>query len=91
VVRSFKNAKERGAYTIAITSHKGSPLSEIADIVLYTTSQEVGISNIEPSYESVLQLVLLDCLYMVVYMEMLDKATKFIEITADEIENVRIK
>jgi len=91
VVRSLRNAKGMGACTIAITSHKGSPLSEIAGIVLYTTSShEVSMSNVEPSYESVVQVILLDCLYMIIYMKMQDKANKLFKITADIMESERI-
>jgi DNA-binding MurR/RpiR family transcriptional regulator len=47
-VKSLQVAKNVGAKTIAITGGKDSPLSEVADIVLYSTPQgfEVGVGSL---------------------------------------------
>lgn len=64
IVRNIKRAKEKGAYTVGITSMSNSPLTNEADITLYTATAGRKQDDLEPSCETVSQMVLLDCIYM---------------------------
>jgi len=69
VVEGVKRAKRRGVTVVGITSVKDSPLAQYSDYVLFSAydyaSDKMG-KLYEPSSENVAQLVLVDCLYMMV-------------------------
>lgn len=69
VVEGVRRAARRGAAVAGITSVKDSPLAQSADHVLFSAydyaSDKMG-KLYEPSSENVAQLVLVDCLYMMV-------------------------
>ena len=41
IVDAMKNAKERGVYTISVTSKERSALAKVSDVVLLTESEDV--------------------------------------------------
>ena len=68
-MEGVKRAKRRGVTVVGITSVKDSPLAQYSDYVLFSAydyaSDKMG-KLYEPSSENVAQLVLVDCLYMMV-------------------------
>jgi RpiR family carbohydrate utilization transcriptional regulator len=67
-------AKEKGAATIGVTKFSNSPLSKKVDAVLYTVSNEVDHS--EDNHSRILQLSLIDSLYVNVMSAKKGKANK---------------
>lgn len=68
VVENLKRAKEHGAVTIAVTSYENVPLEEYADIILRTVNNENLTFGLEPSCATITQMVMLDCVYMLIYL-----------------------
>lgn len=72
VVEGVRRAKKNGAVVVAITSVKESPLTQCSDYVIFSAydyaSDKMG-KLYEPSSENVAQLVLVDCIYMMVAMK----------------------
>ncbi|MGV8850656.1 MAG: MurR/RpiR family transcriptional regulator [Propionibacteriaceae bacterium] len=56
-------ARTAGATTIAITNHNGSPLAEVADIVLTTAARETGFRS-GALGSRIAQLMVIDCLFI---------------------------
>lgn len=63
ILQLLEIVKEKGASTIGITKLSNSPLSKKVDVVLYTVSNEME-SSYEDSYSRILQLSLIDSLYV---------------------------
>ena len=59
---AMKTAKEKGAKTIGITSYQRSPLSQLADVTLYTSTQETAFRT-EAMSARLAQLTVIDVLY----------------------------
>ena len=53
--------------TIAVTSVSGAPIEEWADVILRTTNNEQMQVGLEPSGTAIAQMVLLDCVYVMLY------------------------
>lgn len=69
IVEGVWRAKKRNVHTVGITSVKGSPLSLSADDLLYSAydySTDNSGKLYDPSGENTAQLVLIDCLYMLI-------------------------
>jgi RpiR family carbohydrate utilization transcriptional regulator len=62
ILELLEIAKDKGAATLGITKFSNSPLSKKADVVLYTVSNET--ENSGDSYSRILQLSLIDSLYV---------------------------
>ncbi|WP_214825923.1 MurR/RpiR family transcriptional regulator [Exiguobacterium algae] len=62
-----KLLKERGIPTVAITNYAKSPLSKLADVSLYTVSQETAFRS-EALASRIAELSLIDALFTVVMM-----------------------
>lgn len=62
IVRSAKIAKENGAFVISLTSVGRSPLSEIADLPLFTISRETQYKTAALS-SRIAQLSIVDAIY----------------------------
>jgi RpiR family transcriptional regulator, carbohydrate utilization regulator len=56
-------AKEQGATTIGITNFSQSPISQKADHVLYTASNQID-SRSDDTFSKIIQLSLIDALYV---------------------------
>lgn len=72
IVEGARRAKERGVKVVGITSVIDSPLAKTADHLVLSSydylSEKMG-KLYEPSSENVAQLILVDCLYMLVAMK----------------------
>ncbi len=69
VVNATELARKRGAITVGITSAKNSPLANAVEYPFFSVSGmdnlgRKGITPFEPSSENVVQITLVDCLYM---------------------------
>jgi RpiR family carbohydrate utilization transcriptional regulator len=63
ILEALRVAKEGGAQTIAITSYRKSPLAQLADVTLYTSTRETAFRT-EAMSARLAQLSLLDVLYV---------------------------
>jgi RpiR family transcriptional regulator, carbohydrate utilization regulator len=63
ILEALRVAKEAGAKTIAMTSYRKSPLSLLADVALFTSTQETSFRT-EAMSARIAQLALLDTLYV---------------------------
>ena len=90
VVKNMKRAKEKGAVTIAVTSYDHTPIEDHADIVLKTVNNENLTLGYEPSCATVTQMVMLDCLYILLYMKDKEKSDRYIEYSIKAVEEEKI-
>lgn len=63
VIEAFKVAKKAGAKTIAITSYTKSPLAQMSDVKLYTSTKETSFRT-EAISARIAQLCVIDALYV---------------------------
>ncbi|RBW69290.1 MurR/RpiR family transcriptional regulator [Bacillus taeanensis] len=63
LIRVLEAAKKQGAVTIGITNFSQSPLSQKADYVLYTASNQVDVRS-DDTFSKIIQLSLIDALYV---------------------------
>lgn len=72
IVEGVRRAKSNGAKSVCITSLIDSPLAKAADLVILSSydydCDKMG-QLFEPSSENIAQLILVDCLYMLVAMK----------------------
>jgi DNA-binding MurR/RpiR family transcriptional regulator len=62
VAEALELAREGGATTIALTSYRGTPVAEVADLVLYTAATATDTSYGSPSVRNA-QMALVDVIY----------------------------
>ncbi|TCL76471.1 RpiR family transcriptional regulator [Hydrogenispora ethanolica] len=74
-VEALQIAKQQGATTICITHYAKSPISEVADIKLFTTSEEMMFRS-DAMASRIAQLAIIDTLYVGVALKMGEKATQ---------------
>ena len=65
VIDCIKNAKENGAETIAIVGQGKTPLSKIADMILYCSSEETMFES-ESVSTRIAQLAIIDAIVAIV-------------------------
>ena len=80
VIHCLKNAKENGAKTIALVSQGKTPMSKLADIVLYTVSEETMFKS-ESTSTRIAQLAMLDAIIAMVAFENYDQSYQAIQKT----------
>jgi len=80
-VNALKLAKENGAKTICITNFDKTPLTEYADIKLFTSTCDSAFFQ-ESMISRVAQIVLIDILYAGLAVKNFDLSVKFIEKSA---------
>lgn len=73
-VEPLQAAAERGATTIALTNHAGSPLAASADLVLTTCARETPFRS-GATVSRIAQLALVDCLFVGVAQRSPDATT----------------
>ncbi|MBM7632857.1 MurR/RpiR family transcriptional regulator [Geomicrobium sediminis] len=71
VVDALKTAKAGGAVTIAISGHTSSPLTKVADYTLTTSARE-SLFRSEAMASRMVQLALIDVLYVLSALQMKD-------------------
>ena len=86
ILVSIRRAAARGSSIIGVTSYQNTPLEKEADILLRTVNNDEADFGSEPSCASVTQMVMLDCLYMLVAKRMEGKAEEPFKITRDAIQ-----
>lgn len=63
ILEAFRVAKKAGAKTIAVTSYKKSPLAQMSDVKLYTSTKETAFRT-EAMSARLAQLCIMDALYV---------------------------
>ena len=90
IVDSLRTARAAGATTIAITSFADSPLAQAADIVLLTTTNEVGAAAYQESMlAKIAQLMVIDVLYSRYAVKHIGQSLKMLKDTNVVIEATR--
>lgn len=87
ILESFQIAKAAGAKTIAITSYNKSPLAQLADVKLYTSTRETSFRT-EAISARIAQLCIMDALYVGLSLlrqdETLDNLQKIREVISEK-------
>ncbi len=89
VYKSLERSKQRGATTISITKYGNSPVSEIADIKLYTASVEKHLRT-GAIASRIAQLTVVDIIFIGVARNNYSDISKFIQDTRDMVEDLKI-
>lgn len=89
VLKNLRSAAARGAAVIGVSSYRGTPLEEVADMMLVTSSNEEASFGFEPSCSTVSQMVALDCLYILITNRMKEEAQECFRVTCEAIESER--
>ncbi|HYF83706.1 MAG TPA: MurR/RpiR family transcriptional regulator [Clostridia bacterium] len=89
VYKSLERSKQRGATTISITKYGSSPISEIADIKLYTASVEKHLRT-GAIASRIAQLTVVDIIFIGVARNNYSDIAKFIQDTRDMVEDLKI-
>ena len=83
-VDALKTAKENKAYTIAITNHLRSPITNYADLSLFTSAEETPLRS-GALTSKIAQLFILDILYTVIAVKIKEKAYNNLDKTAKSV------
>lgn len=89
VLKNLRFASSRGARVIGVSSYLGTPLEQVADLMLVSSSNEEASFGFEPSCSTVAQMVMLDCLYIMITNRMKEEAQECFQITCEAIESER--
>lgn len=89
VLKNLRFASSRGAKIIGVSSYRGTPLEKVSDIMLVSSSNEDASFGFEPSCSTVSQMVMLDCLYIMITNRMKEEARECFRITCEAIESER--
>lgn len=96
IIKSMELARKRGCTTIGITSASDSPLAKGVDHCIYTAYNFANLEyrnknrSYEPACENILQMVVIDCIYMNVALRQNKNCIDDFFITAEEQERERI-
>ena len=85
-VTALQKAKEIGARTICITNFNRTPITEYADIVLFTSTQDSAFFQ-ESMVSRVAQIIIIDILYAGLAIRNFSSAVKMIEQSADSLKD----
>ena len=86
-VTALQKAKKNGARTICITNCDYTPITEYADIVLFTSTQDSAFFQ-ESMVSRVAQIIIIDILYAGLATRNFSSAVKMIEQSADSLTSV---
>jgi possible transcriptional regulator rpiR len=94
VVEGARRAKKRGIQVVGISSIKESPLAKVSDYTLfsaydYSNAQEGNL--FDPSSENLAQLVIVDCIYMLVARKNEKKNIAYFKTFSNEINTEHTK
>jgi len=89
-VSALKRAKESGATTMCITNYNNSPITEVSDIKLFTSTQDSAFFQ-ESMVSRVAQILLIDILYAGLAVRNFHKSVTMIEKSADSLRHVLLK
>jgi DNA-binding MurR/RpiR family transcriptional regulator len=90
VVEALEEAAKHGATTVAVTNFPRSPLARTADLVLTTAARETTYRSGAMS-SRIVQLMVIDCLFIGVAQSVLPDARKALEETATAVRGHRLK
>jgi DNA-binding MurR/RpiR family transcriptional regulator len=90
VVEALEEAAKHGATTVAVTNFPRSPLARTADLVLTTAARETTYRSGAMS-SRIVQLMVIDCLFIGVAQSVLPDARKALEETATAVRAHRLK
>jgi DNA-binding MurR/RpiR family transcriptional regulator len=88
-IEALRQAKSRGATTIAITNFERSPITAVADIVLTTAARETAFRS-GATASRIAQLTIVDCLFIGVARHELDKTQARLQDTFDAVSGHRL-
>ncbi|WP_242822680.1 MurR/RpiR family transcriptional regulator [Oribacterium parvum] len=93
VVEGAKRAKKRGIKVVGISSIKESPLSKVSDYTLFSAyDYNAQDGNLfDPSSENLAQLVMVDCIYMLVARKNEKKNISYFKTFSNEIHAEHVK
>ena len=89
VLKNLRIASSKGATVVGVSSYRGTPLDELCDIMLVSSSNEETSLGFEPSCATVAQMVILDCLYILITNKMKEEASECFRLTCEAIESER--
>lgn len=89
ILNALENAKQAGAKTIAITNYGKSPITEIADVVLPTSSSETAF-NSDALSSRIAELSIIDMLYVGVAFNNYDESYENIVKTRNALDSTKI-
>lgn len=89
VLKNLRIASSKGATVVGVSSYRSTPLEELADIMLVSSSNEEASFGFEPSCATVAQMVILDCLYIMITNKMKEEARECFRLTCEAIESER--
>ncbi len=89
VLSSIRRAAQNGAKVIGVTSYDDTPLEKNCHIILKTVDNEPVDFGLEPSCSTVTQMVMLDCLYILVSKRLSADGEKSFKATCEAIQEER--
>ncbi len=89
VIRAIDTAKKQGARIISVTQFSHSPIIELADIVLYTSSKETAFRS-EAMASRIAQLAIIDSLFVGVALSRYEEVIKNLEKSRESMRGMRI-
>ncbi len=89
VLSSMRRAAQNGAKVIGVTSYDNTPLEKICHITLKTVDNEPVDFGLEPSCSTVTQMVMLDCLYILITKRLSTNGERSFKTTCEAIQEER--
>lgn len=89
VLNSIRRAAANGAKVIGVTSYQDTPLEKASHITLRTINNDEADFGFEPSCSSITQMVMLDCIYILVTNRMKESAEECFKATCEAIQGER--
>jgi DNA-binding MurR/RpiR family transcriptional regulator len=90
VLRAMERAKTYGAHVLGLTSFQNTPMVKHAQIVLCAVTNHKSGQEYEPSSETISQMLLIDCLYMLLVVQRKDKVKQCFVRTQRAIDEERV-
>lgn len=90
IYEGLEIAKKKGLTIISLTGQPKSPIDRLADISMYIVSEQsrnkVDYYSKDPSIGMIMSIILIDALYMYVYMKTYDKASNNLELSMEALD-----
>lgn len=90
VLRAMERAKAYGAHVLGLTSFENTPMVKHAQIVLCAVTNHKSGQEYEPSSETISQMLLIDCLYMLLVVQRKEKVKQCFVRTQRAIDEERV-
>lgn len=89
VLSSARRSAKNGAKVIGVTSYDDTLLEKVSHITLKTINNDPADFGLEPSCSTVTQMVMLDCLYILITNRLSTSAEKSFKVTCEAIQEER--